>query len=496
MVEADSTAGQRAFSASRRHMSEDRSRHGQLIAITALISAVLIAVYLWGGYELGWKWTGLSGSVTLWDWLEVIALPVSVALAPLLIRHRQFLTNRHRAAIGVGLIGFVALVSLGYLIPLPWTGFTGNTLWDWLELTLLPVVVATASLWAGRDGVHRTHPYVSAAAASGFVALVLCGYLIPWTWTGFRGNTALGLDQAAVVADPGAHPALAGGAPPGLKADHRTRTRHSRLVTSAPRGARSSTAPASAIAAALTHAATGPATPWPVVPVVAAATSSSTAVPIAVPSWAVVLMIPEAVLRNATVTSVPRVVEATADRPRPNPASATQAASATEEAAVPASAPIATAITARPTATTRRVDMRRSAGAAEHGPDHDGKAERDERGGSSEWAAVPGMLEVERRQRHRRTRGGGVEERAGRAAAQSRLLQRGRRHQGVGARRSMATTATASAAETTISPAPTSRCPASLSKVVPTITAMTAAVKVARPPHRAIRSPADRGRAG
>jgi hypothetical protein len=190
MVEADSGVGQRPFTTSRRHSSGQRSRRDLLIAIAALVLVALLAIYLWGGYELGWKWTGLSGSVTLWDWLEVIALPVSVALAPLLIRHRQFLTNRHRTAIGVALIGFVVLVSLGYLVPLPWTGFTGNTLWDWLELTLLPVVVATASLWAGRDGVHRTHPYVSTAVATGFVALVLCGYLIPWAWTGFRGNTA------------------------------------------------------------------------------------------------------------------------------------------------------------------------------------------------------------------------------------------------------------------------------------------------------------------
>jgi hypothetical protein len=34
-------------------------------------------------------------------------------------------------------------VVAGYLVPLAWTGFPGNTLWDWLQLLLLPFVVPT-----------------------------------------------------------------------------------------------------------------------------------------------------------------------------------------------------------------------------------------------------------------------------------------------------------------------------------------------------------------
>jgi len=34
-----------------------------------------------------------------------------------------------------------ALVLGGYLGPWPWTGFTGNTLWDWLNLLFLPLLV-------------------------------------------------------------------------------------------------------------------------------------------------------------------------------------------------------------------------------------------------------------------------------------------------------------------------------------------------------------------
>jgi hypothetical protein len=33
------------------------------------------------------------------------------------------------------------LVVAGYLVPITWTGFTGNTMWDWVKLVLMPVLV-------------------------------------------------------------------------------------------------------------------------------------------------------------------------------------------------------------------------------------------------------------------------------------------------------------------------------------------------------------------
>ena len=33
------------------------------------------------------------------------------------------------------------VVIAGYTVPWAWTGFTGNTLWDWLHLLLLPLLV-------------------------------------------------------------------------------------------------------------------------------------------------------------------------------------------------------------------------------------------------------------------------------------------------------------------------------------------------------------------
>ena len=40
---------------------------------------------------------------------------------------------------------FLALVLAGYLAHWRWTGFTGNTVWDWLHLLLLPLLVPASS---------------------------------------------------------------------------------------------------------------------------------------------------------------------------------------------------------------------------------------------------------------------------------------------------------------------------------------------------------------
>lgn len=142
-----------------------------------------------GRLPAGLDGTGLSGDVQLWDWLEVLALPIALAIAPVLLRHRQRLTTRHRAVVTTVLTLWIALVIAGYRVPWRWTGFTGNTLWDWLELVLLPLVVATGSLEVGRAPPGRGALVTAAIAGVVFAALVAAGYLVPWGWTGFRGNT-------------------------------------------------------------------------------------------------------------------------------------------------------------------------------------------------------------------------------------------------------------------------------------------------------------------
>lgn len=172
-----------------------RQRGAGTTALTPLRATVGLAVagvvvIVVGGYGFGWRWTGLSDTVTLWDWLQALALPVAIATAPLLWRHRRNMTHRHRASGAAAMTLFTALVFAGYLIPWNWTGFRGNTLWDWLELALLPLVVATSSLWAEVAPARRLA--LGTAVAGGLILLVLglCGYLVPWSWTGFTGNTA------------------------------------------------------------------------------------------------------------------------------------------------------------------------------------------------------------------------------------------------------------------------------------------------------------------
>lgn len=160
------------------------------VLATGLGVLVLFCVIVVGGYSLHWRWTGLSDSVTLWDWLQVLALPIALGAVPILMRHRSRLHRRHRHALAAGAGAFVGLVLAGYLVPMGWTGFTGNTLWDWLELLLLPAVVASASVWATTWPPARPHLFAVGVAILTLAVLAVFGYTVPWRWTGFAGNTA------------------------------------------------------------------------------------------------------------------------------------------------------------------------------------------------------------------------------------------------------------------------------------------------------------------
>jgi hypothetical protein len=174
--------------ASKRRRAPSVSR--QTVRTVAVLVIVVLGLLCVGGYLFRWRWSGLSGSVTLWDWLEVLALPFAVVAAPLLLRHRGSLHRRHHLTMVGGLTGFAAVVVAGYLVPLAWTGFPGNTLWDWLQLVLLPLVVAmTSLLWGEKWEPRGWHLAVVMVGLGVFAVLVIAGYLVPMKWTGFTGNT-------------------------------------------------------------------------------------------------------------------------------------------------------------------------------------------------------------------------------------------------------------------------------------------------------------------
>ncbi|GAA1245286.1 hypothetical protein [Oryzihumus leptocrescens] len=117
----------------------------------------LVAVCALGGYLGGWAWTGFRGN-TLWDWLHLMVLPVVLALLPLWLRTHTRLELVWVLALGLAGLVFVVLVLGGYVLGWAWTGFRGNTLWDWLELLVVPFVLPVVLLQLSREEERLTDP--------------------------------------------------------------------------------------------------------------------------------------------------------------------------------------------------------------------------------------------------------------------------------------------------------------------------------------------------
>jgi hypothetical protein len=155
---------------------------------TTLLVAVL--VLLWGGYIKGWKWTGFEGNEQLWEWMRLLLLPMVVGTAPLWLRHREYVSRTRQRVFLIAAAAFAVFVAAGYLVPLSWTGFAGNTLWNWLSLLLLPVAVTCAPfLPSVIRSLRRPHRLAVAALAAIWCVTIVGGYAWHWTWTGYQGNT-------------------------------------------------------------------------------------------------------------------------------------------------------------------------------------------------------------------------------------------------------------------------------------------------------------------
>lgn len=175
-------------------MSEERRTYrswafGRAGWLAVAVVALLVVVY--GGYGHHWSWTGINGhTATLWDWLHLLLLPFAAVLLPLSLRHGTDMSPALKGVLVALGAAFVVLVVAGYTIPWAWTGFTGNKLWDWLNLAALPLAVALVPVFIElRSNWGRRHATTAAVAGAVFVLLVVAGYTIPWAWTGFTGNT-------------------------------------------------------------------------------------------------------------------------------------------------------------------------------------------------------------------------------------------------------------------------------------------------------------------
>jgi len=159
--------------------------------LLAAACGLALAVVLWGGYSRTWSWTGINGSTaTLWDWLHLLLLPLVFAVLPICVRRDTRMDPRVKSIASASLVVFAIVVVAGYTVPWAWTGFRGNTVWDWLGLVVLPVTLLLMPWFAElRGDWHRHHAVITATVLAVFVAIVLGGYLGGWSWTGFTGNT-------------------------------------------------------------------------------------------------------------------------------------------------------------------------------------------------------------------------------------------------------------------------------------------------------------------
>ena len=100
-----------------------------------------------------------------------------------------------RIVYGAFIVAFTGFAIAGYLVPISWTGFSDQRLWNWIELLVLPAALAIAAALTGRRIRYQgrlLRPYEQGmviALAAGWIVTVIGGYALRWTWTGYSGNT-------------------------------------------------------------------------------------------------------------------------------------------------------------------------------------------------------------------------------------------------------------------------------------------------------------------
>jgi hypothetical protein len=152
--------------------------------------AFTVIILLWGGYARGWKWTGFRANGQLWDWMSLLLLPVVVGILPLWIERARDIGRAKRTTALAALAAFAVFAAAGYLVPLHWTGFRSQTLWDWFGLLLLPAALVIAPMLPKHAGSIRPgQKWVIVILAVGWTVTIIGGYALSWKWTGYPGST-------------------------------------------------------------------------------------------------------------------------------------------------------------------------------------------------------------------------------------------------------------------------------------------------------------------
>lgn len=169
----------------------NRVRSRREVKTVLIVGAVVgVAVVLVGGYRYRWSWTGFADNNQLWDWLKLLVLPVAFGTFAVWLKNGSRMSRPRRLALCAAVLAFAVFVAAGYLVPLSWTGFKGNTLWDWLTLLLLPLALTTVKLWpsTARE-IRAVHITFAVALALALLITLIGGYAGGWSWTGYPGNT-------------------------------------------------------------------------------------------------------------------------------------------------------------------------------------------------------------------------------------------------------------------------------------------------------------------
>jgi hypothetical protein len=117
-----------------------------------LAAVVILALLEIGTYAFNWTWTGFKDNDTVWDYLQLLLLPVALAIVPI-----WFMAEEEQQRVWLGQLRWVlvivvvifAVLFVGtYTYNWQWTGFRDHgRLWDWLGLLLVPVIVAVLPIW-------------------------------------------------------------------------------------------------------------------------------------------------------------------------------------------------------------------------------------------------------------------------------------------------------------------------------------------------------------
>ncbi len=118
-----------------------------------LVAAVIILVILEiGTYAFNWTWTGFKNNDTVWDYLQLLLLPITLAIVPIWFMaeeaQQRIWLAQLKWVLGTGVVILAVLFIGTYAFNRTWTGFRDHgRIWDWLSLLLVPVIVAVLPIW-------------------------------------------------------------------------------------------------------------------------------------------------------------------------------------------------------------------------------------------------------------------------------------------------------------------------------------------------------------